>query len=305
MERKIVSPMGPPSPLWVPVHGPKPPDWMERALVHTCCAGSNELLIGVERQGLDDARARYMHGALTALRKLGQSATRWLDVLDQSKDRAQDELWRRSFADEQSARQRLAWELLVELVGFASTDSPLYFWHHAALLRLRYLGSRRADLSTFFDCRPASLDAAIEIAAKEIVALEERSELVLAQAWYAARRVPTDVEKLMRTSPARLFSSQRTRLKELTPLTSPTERVALGLSYQRLYSRLSHAVHFSMRPENQLEDSDSARGHGDGDVSPDDLRWGALVVARLGVLCLRRLMLLTGLEGGAACHLQK
>jgi hypothetical protein len=306
MERRIVSPTGPPSPLWVPVHGDKPLDWMERVAAHTCYAGAHELLVGLELLRVDDARARYLRGSLTVLQKLGATVTRWLDVLDHSEDRADDEPWRRSFADEQSARQRLAWELLLELVGFSNTDSLLYYSHHYDLLRLRYFASRRADLSAFFDCQPHSLAASLKKVAEEVITAEKEPAFDLTQAWYAIRRTPTRVEKLARTSPARLLSSQRSRLKELAPLMKPTERVALGLSYHRLYSRLSRSVHFSMQSEEEhIGEPDSVRGHGDGDVALNDLRWGALVVARLGVLSLRRLLSLTGIEGGAACTLQR
>jgi hypothetical protein len=128
LRREIVSLDGrASSPLWVPVKGPKPRDWQERFLAYTCSEGAREQLVALERVGgFDEPRTRYLAAALTALRKVGLTLERWLDVLDRLDAGAGevDALWRRSLADEQGARQRLMWELLVELIGFSGTDDP-------------------------------------------------------------------------------------------------------------------------------------------------------------------------------------
>ena len=101
------------------------------------------------------------------------------------------------------------------------------------------------------------------------------------------------------------LSSQRARFQRVLQGATQTERLALGISYQRLYSRLSRRVHFSAGGPEHIDEPDAAMGHGDGEVGMLDLRWGALVVARLGGLCLARVQQLTGLDGGAVCRLHR
>ncbi len=306
MQREMISLGGQaPSPLWVRIQGPKPPDWQERLLAYSCSEGAREQLAALGRTADPSSeRTRYLVGALEALRKVGLTLERWLDGLDAVGADERDVLWRRALADEQGGRQRLAWELLVELVGFCTTDTPEHWSHHAAMLRLNRHAAHLADVDTFFSCRPAALEAEVRDAAERVVACEDALGARLAGCWYAKRRTRAAVDKVARTGLGG-FSSQRSRLKYALNHATPTERVALGVSYQRLYSRLSRRVHFSTVDHDDVEESDAARGHGDGEVRMADLRWGAAVVGRLGGLCLARLQKLTGLDGGAVCQLHR
>jgi hypothetical protein len=110
-------------------------------------------------------------------------------------------------------------------------------------------------------------------------------------------------DAIAKTPAGQITSSQRMRLQELLAHAAPTERLMLGISYDRLYSRLSRAVHFST--EASPEGPDAVLGHGGGDVSVEGLRFGTVVVARLGVQCLNRLLAQAGIAGGAACQLQR
>jgi hypothetical protein len=306
-QRRIISLDGKaPSPLWVRVHGPKPRDWQERLLAYSCREGAREQLVALDHVAdAGNVRTRYLIGALEALRKLGFTIERWLDALDATGDADEpDPLWRRGLADEQSARQRLAWEMLVELIGFCGTDAPDYWLHHAGLTRLNRCAAQLADTETFFSCRPASLEAELVAMAEKVMASEQALGETLENCWYARRRAPATVDKIARNGLGAL-SSQRARLRHVLQGATQTERLALGVSYQRLYSRLSRRVHFSTDGPEHVDEPDAARGHGDGEVSVDDLRWGALVVARLGGLCLARVQQLTGLDGGAVCHLHR
>jgi len=294
-----------PSPLWVRVQGPKPKDWQERLLAYSCSEGAREQLVALERAADPSSdRTRYLIGALEALRKLGLTLERWLDGLDALGEDEPDVLWRRALADEQSSRQRLAWELLVEVIGFRTTDTPEHWSHHAALLRLNRHASPLADVDTFFSCRPATLEAERRESAEHVIDCEEALGENLAGCWYAKRRTPVTVDKAERAGLG-AFSSQRSRLQYALSHATPTERVALGVSYQRLYSRLSRRVHFSIADHDDQDEPDAASGHGDGEVSVDGLRWGTVVVGRLGGLCLARLQQLTGLDGGAVCRLHR
>jgi hypothetical protein len=308
MRREMASLNGrAPSPLWVPVDGPKPRDWQERLLAYTCSEGAREQLVALERVcDFDEPRTRYLAAALTALRKVGLTLERWLDGLDRLDPDAGDvdALWRRSMADEQGARQRLTWELLVELVGFSGTDDPRFWAHHEALLRLQDQAAHLADTQTFFSCRPASEHLVLLDVATEVAELEEVLGPELSRCWYASRRTPAASDKVVQNG-MRALSSQRSRFQHALRTAAPTERVALGVSYRRLYSRLSRRVHFSPGLPGNAEASDSARGHGDGEISISELRWGVIVVGRLGNLCLARLQALTGLPGGAVCRLQQ
>lgn len=111
-------------PCGVPARGKKPLDWQERLLAHLCAAGAGEMLIERERHTNEpvDERDAYLRGALVALRKLGLTVQRWLDGLDALGDDQPDALWRRALADDQMGRQRLAYEMLLELIGFGQTD---------------------------------------------------------------------------------------------------------------------------------------------------------------------------------------
>jgi hypothetical protein len=295
-----------PSPLWVRAHGPKPHDWQERLLAYSCSEGAREQLVALKHAAdASTARTRYLVGALEALRKLGFTIERWLDALDAIDGAPEpDVLWRRGLADEQSARQRLAWEMLVELIGFCGTDGPDYWLHHAGLTRLNRCAAQLADVETFFSCRPASLEAELLAIAEEVMAREQALGEALANCWYARRHTPTTVDKIARTGLGGL-SSQRARLRHVLQRAPQTERLALGVSYQRLYSRLSRRVHFSASDPEHIDEPDAARGHGDGEVTMHDLRWGTLVVARLGGLCLARVQQLTKLDGGAVCRLHR
>lgn len=305
MERKFVSLDGrPPSPLWVRTDRPKPADWQERALAYTCCEGPREQLIALERTSGRDHRTRYLTSALVALRKVGLTLERWLDGLDALGSRDTDGLWRRALADEQGARQRLTWELLVELIGFSGTDDPRFWAHHDVLLRLQDQAAQLADVQTFFSCRPVSRDLGLLAIAEEVAELEDQLGELISQCWYAHRRKPATPDKIAKAG-VRALSSQRSRFQHVLPTATSTERVALGVSYRRLYSRLSRNVHFSMPHAHEQEMSDSARGHGDGEISIDQLRWGVVVVGRLGNLCLARLQALTGLPGGPVCRLHQ
>ena len=304
MNREFISLDGhAPSPLWVRVHGTKPPDWQERVLAYSCSEGAREQLNELQHAGgPDDERRRYLVGALTELRKLGLALERWLDGLDALGEDEADALWCRGLADEQAIRQRQAWELLLELIGFGITDTHAHWAHHAALLELQQRAANLADASAFFSCRPASVEANVLDAARAVVARELALGDSLARCWYASRRTPAHAEAVARSG-LRGLASQRKRLQELLISATPTERVALGVSYERLYSRLSRRVHFSVGRSPSPEDADAARGHGDGSIEIADLRWGVAVVARLGSLCLARLQALTGLNGGAVCRL--
>ena len=295
-----------PSPLWVRVHGPKPHDWQERLLAYSCSEGAREQLVALDHTAdRGTVRTCYLVGALEELRKLGFAVERWLDVLDAVDDAHEpDVMWRRGLADEQSARQRLVWEMLVELIGFCGTDAPDYWLHHARLMRLNQCAAQLADVETFFSCRPASMEAELFAIAEEVVISERALGEALTDCWYAGRRTPTTVDKIARNKFGAL-SSQRSRFRHVLQGATQTERVALGISYQRLYSRLSRRVHFSAGGPEHLDEPDAARGHGDGEVSVHDLRWGALVVARLGGMCLARVQQLTGLDGGAVCRLHR
>jgi hypothetical protein len=305
MKREWISPDGrAPSPLWVSVHGPKPADWQERMLAYTCHEGARELLVGLERATAPKDRTTYLTGALTTLRRIGFTMERWLDGLDAGAERSTEAPWRRSLADDQGVTQRLAWELLLELIGFCGTDQPPFWSHHAALLRLQRHAAELSDVDAFFDCRPASLEALALDAAREVEECESALGDHLSRSWYAKRRSPAPPEKIAKAGLGGL-SSQRGRMRDLLVQATPTERVALGVSYQRLYSRLSRRVHFSLLDPDDAAEPDGARGHGDGDVSMDELQWGVIVVGRLGNLCLARLQMLTGLPGGAVCRLQK
>jgi hypothetical protein len=303
-KREMISSDGrPPSPLWVRAKGPKPPDWQERLLSYLCSEGAREQLVALKRIDERDERTLYLTGAADALRKTGLTLERWLDGLDALEERQPDALWRRALADEQAARQRQVWELLVELIGFSGTDEPRHWTHHAALLRLRDRAARLDDAWAFFECRPASFEVALSDAADEVALHEQELGEALANCWYAGRRVHEPADRIAKTG-VRALSSQRSRLRQVLTTATPTERVALGISYHRLYSRLSHYVHASVRARSD-EASDSARGHGSGDVSVDELRWGTIVVGRLGSLCLTRLQDLTGIPGGAVCRLNR
>ncbi len=307
MHRRIISLDGKaPSPLWVTANGPKPHDWQERLLAYFCSEGAREQLVAVDHAfDAGTVRTRYLVGSLEGLRKLGFTVERWLDALDSIDDASEpDVLWRRGLADEQSARQRLAWEMLVALIGFCGTDAPAYWLHHAELMRLYQCAAQLADVETFFSCRPASQEVQLLAIAGEVVACEQALGDTLANCWYARRRVPATVDKIARTGLGAL-SSHRSRLRHALHGATPTERLALGITYQRLYSRLSRRVHFSSGDPDHLDDPDAARGHGDGEVTMHDLRWGALVVARLGSLCFSRVQQLTGLDGGAVCRLHR
>jgi hypothetical protein len=214
-----------------------------------------------------------------------------------------DPLWCRALADEQMARQRLAYELLLELIGFGMTDEVSYYEHRQLLIQLQRKASKLADMRAFHDCSPLSLAAELDDIAAAIVAVENAGTVDLARCWYMHRGHAAPAAKIAGTSPGRVLSSQRVRLRKLLPQASPTERLALGISYERLYSRLSRAVHFAAEPI--PDDSDAVLSHGGGDVSVEDLRSGTIIVARLGVLSLNHLLERAGLTGGATCRLQR
>jgi hypothetical protein len=194
-----------------------------------------------------DARAYYLYSVADELMAAGAAVFRWMELLEKMEepDAKTDRFWTESIADEQSFRIRKLVEILTDLINFRDTNEQPYYRHMLMLKDLRAARSTQQDLSDFYACPNANIASQVTRLANDTAAVETSGEIDLADCWYLTRQTPMSAEALARVPPGRVFSSARDRLKTALRRASADEKLALGISYDRLYGTVSGDIHFT------------------------------------------------------------
>lgn len=194
-----------------------------------------------------DARAYYLYSVADELMAAGAAVFRWLELLEKMEkpDATSDRFWTESIADEQSFRIRKLVEILTDLISFRETNEQGYYRHMLLLKDLRAARSTQQDLSQFYACPNENIASQVKRLADDTAAVEASGEIDLADCWYLARKTPMSAAALSRVSAGRVFASARDRLKAALRRASADEKLALGISYDRLYGTVSGDIHFT------------------------------------------------------------
>jgi hypothetical protein len=194
-----------------------------------------------------DARAYYMYSVADELMAASAAVFRWLELLEKMEEpgATSDRFWTESIADEQSFRIRKLVEILTDLINFRQTNEQPYYRHMLLLKDLRAARSTQRDLLQFYACPNENIASQVRRLAEDSAAVEAAGDIDLADCWYLPRKTPMSAAALATVSPGRVFSSARDRLKTALKQASADEKLALGISYDRLYARVSGDIHFT------------------------------------------------------------
>jgi len=194
-----------------------------------------------------DARAYYLYSVADELMAAGAAVFRWMELLEKMEKpyAKSDRFWTESIAAEQSFRIRKLVEILADLINFRGTNEQSYYRHMLLLKDLRAARSTQQDLAQFHACSNENISSQVKRLADDAAAVEASGEIDLADCWYLTRRAPISADELAHVSPGRVFSSARDRLKAALRRASADEKLALGISYDRLYGTVSGDIHFT------------------------------------------------------------
>jgi len=205
----------------------------------------------VEGYSHANARDYFIYGALDEVQKTGIAIMQWEEFLgpgasavevkdetDQNKRLTRIIIG--SVLDDQSLRQRKLMEALINLICFDLTNDHDYYRHFLLVGAFERYLSLRKDLEEFYACPNQNVLWSLERTRDWILRLEQ-STVDPKKCWYLRSRKPFAEVKPV---PGRLFSSIRSRLKQALQDATPSEKLALGLSYEQAFSRASRDVHF-------------------------------------------------------------
>ena len=196
---------------------------------------------------IGDARSYYLYGVLDDLMAATMALMGWEEDLVDLEDEgdnlvgdissSESRNLQRSviayFVDEQALWIRKTSEHLVDLICFgkANTDDGYRCYLAAAQLDA-YLGLLQ-DFREFYSCDNRNISESISICAKEAERLSG------AKPWFLRQSVNS--QSLPR--PGGVFASARNRYKQALQLATQGEKVALGGTYETIYSRSSRSLH--------------------------------------------------------------
>ena len=194
-----------------------------------------------------DARAYFAYSATQLVLATSASILRWLELLEKMEEDGQESasFWTESILDEQNGRIRKLAEALMDLICFRDTNEDGYFRHLLLLRELNRARGTQNDLRDFYACPNRNIQAQVERAANEISELEASGALELERCWYKRGAAnPSSATSLAVAAPGQLIASARSRLMKALGAAEGHEKLALGMSYDRLYSRTSGYIHF-------------------------------------------------------------
>lgn len=195
-----------------------------------------------------DRRAFYIYAVLDEVLKASASILRWLDLLKnmEEPEAMVDRFWTESIADEQSLRIRKLVEVLIDLICFQRTNDDPFYRHFLLLIRLVSVRGTQEDLDLFYACPSENVAAQVKDLASQAAELERSGAVDVGAAWYLTGvSTARTAEDLASMWPGSHIASTRARLRAALPHAEPHERLALGVSYDRLFSRVSRDVHFT------------------------------------------------------------
>ncbi len=197
--------------------------------------------------GVGNPRDYYLYGVLDEVVKAATAAIRWEEILsdeDETEDIAgedSDEMIRlerlvtESVADEQALWQRKLSEHLVDLICFTQTNDEEQYRGYLAAAQLSAYLRLQQDFRDFHASKSANVDKTIGLCIDVLRPIAAKT-----RPWYLHERL--DLESELRLS-SQVFAPFRPRYKQALPLANQAERVQLGVSYDRSYSRNSRSLH--------------------------------------------------------------
>lgn len=178
----------------------------------------------------------FLYATLDEIEKLGIAVMGWEEIVGNEEIQADDAMTRvileRSL-DEQSFWLRKMLEALIDLVCFSQTNEHSYYRHLLLLREIRRHLSTQKDFIDFYGAPSSNVEWSINRVYEEIRELE-MNEIDFARVWYARRPLAAQP-----TSPDRILTSVRSRLRTALPLMYPHEKLSVGLSYARAYGTTS------------------------------------------------------------------
>ena len=183
-----------------------------------------------------------MYAVLDELLKTSACLLRWLDLLTEmeTQEAAPERFWTESIVDEESLRIRKLVEALTDLICFRRTNEDAYYQHFLLLRDLNEARGTQEDLRVFYACPSLNVGARVDRLAGEVAHLESSGSVDLNAAWYLPPVAgPRSPQQLAGIRPGGYLASTRARLRAALPLADAPERLALGVSYDRLLTRVS------------------------------------------------------------------
>jgi hypothetical protein len=236
----------------------------------------------------------FLYGVLDELQKAAVAILHWTELfegeelsVDTEDDRQTNRILYGSVADEEALWTRKLTESLTDLICFQATDEPAYYRHYLLLYGLRERKQTAADLKNFYACPSKNVQASISHTAERIAEIESGGEIDLGRCWYTPRDEPSSADELERLPVRQLLTSTWSRLRLALAAATASEKIVLGMSYDRSFGRASRNMHFGPPTLNLPPDERAISGGLDG-------------IGVLGLHVIRRTQLLTGLVPGKA-----
>jgi hypothetical protein len=165
-----------------------------------------------------------------------------------------DRFWTESIVAEQNGRVRKLVEVLLDLICFQETNEDACYRHVLLLRDLNAVRSTQQDLKTFYACRSRNVEAQVQRLAGDVIALQASETIDLERCWYLKNKTAAaSADGLVRVGPGQLMTSARARLQHALPLATGSEKLSLGISYDRRYSRTSKHIHFTPASKDETD----------------------------------------------------
>lgn len=179
----------------------------------------------------ENAREFFLYKVLLDVQKVGAAMLRWADALQEVKEPsnpvAQIQLEAR-IAEHYLWQRRLV-EMLALLVGFASTNEPIFYFHYLLLREQEALRHTQREQERYFGSRSAWTDQQIAAGSAAVSSLVAAPGFDVSRCWYLHQ--------------SRLASMAHVIAIALEHA-SPMERRSLGYCYGIGYSAPSEGIHF-------------------------------------------------------------
>ncbi len=213
-----------------------------------------------------DPQARFLYEAVDEISKAAIAIYRWKDLLDAPDDQLEGEgrdenltrIVLESTIDEQAMWTRKLSEVLVNLICFKEINGQPYYRLFLALAQLDAFLGIYEDWQEFYDCDNENLKVSIRDLRSIID--QESSQLDWSRVWFVDKPITPQTE----LKAGRLFTSFRYRFRKAMKQATPEEKWLLGVSYERVYSGSSRAIHAvtgSPKPPIDIDAVDVRLGH--------------------------------------------
>ena len=194
-----------------------------------------------------DCRGFFIYGCMDEVVKASTAMLRWTEFLEEPQDKGvaepDDELSSyinrttiEAVYDEQQLWIRKLKEILVDLMLFRNANDQNYYRLFLTYKFLeKYLGFQ-TDLREFFACESRNVSHSVEYAKKTIARIHK--EVDPTKLWFLKPNLNP-----VKPAAGKIFASARTKLKNVLAVATPDQRLILGITYDRGYSKASRSTH--------------------------------------------------------------